>query len=332
MVTGATWGDRSTRWRTRCGVCTTTARTWAWITEARNANQEVLITFGHCDYPPSNAPDSAKQNSTSRTAYCAGESTGAVDTTTYAAAVEAFMNASDLGGMGRVRWYSAWNEPNLKGTQPTAGPVKSSDTALTVYNSGAYRAGRYWRKVFDLCQTRHCGVLAGEFIDASMGNPAKRNSAGGHYFTQYRKGMGRPPKIWSWHAYRGASKRIDPGTPVSARWKTLKAFRNRTASSANVPIWLSEQGARVRFDDGPVLYPPKSGPGELLRNLLNESPEQSPRIKRFYYYQFKGNPKYDAGLVSPDSTQAKVNPRVGMTNPMEPDLDNQYSVFKDKVR
>lgn len=230
----------------------------------------------------------------------------------YRNAVKAFLEyddpAQDGPDLKDVQAYTAWNEPNLPGYQPTAATsadraAGTDPAAFMQYAAGgtdvgarkAFLAGRYWRSLNALCAAKAtpCTAAAGDFSDGRMDNVTRLSSNGAKYFTHYRKGMGRGPGVWAWHSYLDNEDAVV--RPTVPKWHRFRALLQRTGASSKV--WLTEQGVRIVRTNAflPGRYPVIGG--EIMRKMLDEFAVQSPRIDRFYYYQLIGEAKNDSGLV-----------------------------------
>jgi hypothetical protein len=221
---------------TRCGPRNTSdlVQIDEWVAAARALGQEMLISFEH-----------TRGN------------VGCLPTVTeYRDATRAFRNRYP-----DIKLFTAWNEPNDVGGQPTA--------------TAPYRAGRFWNNLNWQCQNR-CVVAAGDFLDSDFSRS---------YLDDYKRGLGHNARIWAWHAYTA-------GRTKSAN--RLRAFLNATRSSSKV--WLTEQGAIVSWRARPTPLDAAEA-NARLRYLMDELPMVSTRIRRFYAYQWSGSTDFDAGLI-----------------------------------
>jgi hypothetical protein len=201
---------------------------------------------------------------------------------------DSFVDPSDLPSLARyegatnkfrerfkqVTEYTAWNEPNY-----------SSDLNDI---SNAKRAGQYWRRLHSQCRRTpggapRCLVAAGDLAD--------KKSVRGPWFRRYLDGMGnQTPEVWAWHSYEDGKRRS------SQRLRTfLRQIQHR-----NAPVWLSEQGGIVRENGVLRGRSQQEAEDKALadaRTIL-KFPGQFPgRIKRFYYYQWRGDSNWDSGLT-----------------------------------
>jgi hypothetical protein len=281
-----------------------------WVKRAIADGNTVLLSFEKC-----RAPEHT-------TAYCVSHG-AAPSLHDYSEAINAFFAAADsaLAGSDRaalkeVHLFTAWNEPNLDaGNSKTAGQpvayVYKGSGALTMTNSGAYLAGRYWRNLSAKCRDRtpRCSVIAGDFSDGEVTNPGANKGYGKAYLAQYRAGLHRTPLAWAWHAYDDTKERIVPHTATgntandaARRWKRFKAFEKATrlAGGDSPSIYITEVGV-IRYADHKVL----DDTTNAMKCLLGELPYLSDRIKRFYYYQFRGTAHLDTGLVNRNDPTTK---------------------------
>jgi hypothetical protein len=188
----------------------------------------------------------------------------------YAASVRQLRNWFAKYGFS-VNYYTAWNEPNL------------SDAT----RNAPYTAGLYFRQLKRICG-KSCTPIAGDFLD--MKNLET-------YLGPYKNGAGSAPKIWAYHPYtdgdRHSTSRLDD-------------FLVATRESSDV--WLTESGGVLLKRNGNWSQTATEALGDLnyLLNTITRyvHPGQRSRIKRFYLYQWKGDPKpgWDSGLIAPDGT------------------------------
>lgn len=182
--------------------------------------------------------------------------------------------AAQPGG-ALVRAVSPWNEPNLDGPSRVA-PA---------------RAGAYFAQVREACAARGCTPVAGDFADRGLTAADLR---------AYRAAAGPGARVWAWHAYEdGWDRARDRSLP------RLRAFLR--ALPADAEVWLTEQGGILRRgrpgDDGRIAQSPARAAGDLAF-LLGRAPALDRRIRRFYVYQWQGEPppRWDSGLIAPDGS------------------------------
>ena len=192
----------------------------------------------------------------------------------YERSVRALLGWLDRAGYGDlVKAVSAWNEPNLSSAVASAPEI----------------AGGYFAVVRDICAARGCTPVAGEFADRPV-SP--------ELLSRYLAGIGEPaPRVWAWHAYEdGWDRERDPSFP---RLRTLLA-----AIAPDAEVWLTEQGGIVRRrmpgDDGRTSRIRRAPPD--LQFLIDRAPSVDGRIKRFYLYQWQGEPapRWDSGVIAPE--------------------------------
>lgn len=242
----------------------------------------------------------------------------------YFALVDAAGPGSPLEPLRRVRQFTAWNEPNLEPHQPDdptyalddygqpVGYVNENPNVATNWqNSGAFRAGLYWKRLNAICKRPSrpfgCSVIAGDFSDWGMAKAGSGRNYGARYIRQYRDGMGHTPTTWAWHAYDDTNQRVTKHrngsmeTRLADRWKRYKAFEKAIRRPDNKPdIFITEVGVVRQITDrnGVVKKPLAGRVDAAMECLVGELPNLSPRIKRFYYYQYVGNARHDSGLVN----------------------------------
>ena len=196
------------------------------------------------------------------------------DPARYGAALRALLEwVADEGRGVRVAAVSPWNEPELSSATRDAPQV----------------AGGLFAVVREVCEQRGCTPVAGDFVDRAA-------SAG--YVRAYMAGAGDPaPPVWAWHAYEdGWDRRRDDSMP------RLRRFLEMLPDSAQV--WLAEQGGIVRRraagDDGRSEQSVAAAAADL-RFLLDRATTVDPRVRRFYLYQWQGEPapRWDSGLIAP---------------------------------
>lgn len=276
----------------------------------------------------------------------------------YAAAMKAFFANSTLS---KVKLFTAWNEPNNK-SNPEHNFVEPTNEKL---------AGKYWRALDRLCEPTKkeveeaeklgkkakpkCLVGAGDFADFYMDKPWNGNKEGRHHFEEYtgEEGMGYPEKaaFWAWHAYTdgeqaGTKLWLHPKEWWGRFKQYLKAVNEVTHFNphSEVPrIWLTEQG--VRFEKQSKRLPAAADGGiarQIMRAYVKDGEysltHQSSQIKRFYYYQVRGDPDigakgkevegrllWDSGLLFPPAHVKSDN------SGEKPGARKIYGIYKYKT-
>lgn len=268
--------------------CTDYLGAYKWIKNAIDASpqREPLVSFEHARRPQGNKVRPGP--------------------TAYRDAIEAFMQQFPA-----VRVFTAWNEPNLKDIQPTAG------TASDLTKSGAYAAGRYWRAANSLCERgRRCLVAAGDFLDDASFNQT--------YRSQYFKGMGSPNRVgvWAYHPY-GAIKY----GPTSKQGDRLTRFLASDLTTGS-QIWLTEAGAFANQGSGDDASKLAEQSSDLSR-FLNSANSQfkNAKVKRFYYYEWYGAKGFDTALVGNGAQPSGTPGASGATAPIRP----VYCIYKIKT-
>lgn len=221
----------------------------------------------------------------------------------YRTAVSAFRDRFPAVGL-----YTAWNEPNNGRLQPTnVGPETPANGPSQ--ETRTRRAGQFWRELNRQC-ANDCVAVAGDFLD-----DASLNST---YRSRYFEGMGsRRPAIWAYHAY-GAVENGEVGR------RRLRAFLDWSATAGR-RIWLTEQGAYRyfprRYQCARGTTTPDTGQSfnaarDKLQAFFNSGEYRSSKVRRFYYYSWIGDCRFDTGLISPPLT-------FGATRPVYDVLDNE---------
>jgi hypothetical protein len=279
-----------------------------WLDESHDAQLKPMISFDVCHEDPNEQGPPAGS--------CKGKS-NLPTVAAYDAAVRAFHTQ-----FPQVHKFTAWNEPNngyqsrvsAKGpfvdiaapdtlTEPTA--FAAADGApLNHDTSGAWTAGQYWQKLHIMCSTppNKCTAAAGEFIDTQVSNDSRLvddRHKFNRYLAQYRAGMGKyRPNVeaWAWHAYTDMKRRANARTRSGA-WSILRRFMRATAVQGK-NIWLTEQGSLFRRDNQPTGLSAATA-AMNVRCLLKDAAGYSTRVKKIFYYQWKGEPKWDSGLKTP---------------------------------
>lgn len=261
-----------------------------WVAAALAAGKRPLISFERCRNAPTcnTVPPSLSE---------------------YSTAITRFL---ELGApFTEIRDFTSWNEPNNIGYQPTA---KLEFAEL---------AGQYWFAFGRTCAAkgRTCNIAAGDFLDADMPNAnGKRSdgtpSFGKAYFDAYRRGMVYQPCVWAFHPYQDGQRTLGI-SGRDDRWGRLRNFRIATQSSADnqndqrfcgsseslsrrsPSVWISEVGALLEqvVNGQKTVDNTAAEQLEIMRKLVSEVPEESERIKRFYYYHWHGDAGFDAGLL-----------------------------------
>jgi hypothetical protein len=199
----------------------------------------------------------------------------------YRAAVRDLLRWLDRIGYGRyIEAVSPWNEPNLS----------------SVTRSRPEIASGYFDEVRALCAARGCTPVAGEFADRPVDANVLRH---------YAAAIPPPsPTVWGWHAYEdGWDRGSDASLP---RLRTLLGV-----AAPDAQVWLTEQGGIVRRhfpgDDGRTNQSVQAAAADL-GFLLKTAPAVDRRIKRYYLYQWRGEPapRWDSGVIAPGG-QARVS-------------------------
>jgi hypothetical protein len=216
-----------------------------------------------------------------------------------------------------VKYYSAWNEPNLA-TQPTSWAQNKQpyDGRLT----GPAQAGRYWVALNSLCQPPACLPAAAEFTD---GDPYlfKKSRTRASFWTEYLKGHGtKRPKYWAFHPYWTGHEAGHNPPPRNAAdnervYKRLHGFITRARGrNSTAEIWFTEQGARwhllapnfaPRTDFGTATDPQADATANnIMTALTGEIASYNSRIKMFLAYQMVSHAgeKWDSGLLRATSS------------------------------
>jgi YD repeat-containing protein len=216
--------------------------------------------------------------------------------------------------------------------KPTWNPV---EPAYAFGPTGAHLAGDYWRVLDHLCQTKateKCEVAAGDFSDVTnMSKPFNgtknktfekehnyeySTKTGYKYFWEYVAGTGRPTTLmrWAFHTYKeGAEteKTFKGGSPKKW-WATFRNFvqaidfamRNAKCAKCKKPdVWLSEQGV-VYFESNKMtpaeVWQSKGNAKEVMKAFVKHGAQQAsrqPQVVRFFYYNSRGEPGFDSGLL-----------------------------------
>jgi hypothetical protein len=199
----------------------------------------------------------------------------------YRGAVRALVRWLDRIGYGKsIEAVSAWNEPNLSGATRSRPEI----------------AAGYFDEVRSLCAARGCTPVAGEFAD---------RPADAEMLRRYAAAIPAPaPDVWGWHAYEdGWDRGSDDSLP---RLRTLLGV-----IAPQAEVWLTEQGGIVRRhfpgDDGRTQQSVQAAAADL-GFLLKAAPATDRRVKRYYLYQWRGEPapRWDSGVIAPGG-QARVS-------------------------
>lgn len=297
-----------------------------WVAAALSAGKRPLLSLERCRNLPDEGCKTYLPGSLPSTAYPAGE---------YHDAFKAILDDPAFAG---VTDFTSWNEPDHTGYQPTATVPYGTGTHASDFN-GAKVAGRYWHIANKLCSERHtsssappkCNVAAGDFLDSAMTNVGTDSTFGKAYLTQYRKGMQSAPQAWAWHPYSDTQAALDPNSTASTRWKRFRAFLKATNGS-NRSVWITEVGVyKTLWKANEPQAKISNSPAErrtLMNRLLNELPavtfgSQGRRVKRFYYYEWRGDTVHvagraqlDTGLANGDNTAREpvFNPLTARVN------------------
>jgi hypothetical protein len=182
-----------------------------------------------------------------------------------------------------VKRFTAWNEPN-EPSRPTSG--KSAFPQLSAADArakGARFAGQYWSELRSYClvQTPRCSVIAGDFAENSILNQ--------DYFDNYVSKLTRPPSVWAFHPYvYGAS-----GDATQFKRFLKRTSPNSDYTRVGPPVWITEVGPRYH-----KIGINNEAQGATDMQRLIDLAKTSPRVKRFYRYEWIGGPSFDAGTVN----------------------------------
>jgi hypothetical protein len=184
----------------------------------------------------------------------------------------------------------------------------------------------------------NCTAVAGSFVDRRDLTNRKKPQEERYLYWYKRYLEKKSPPIWAYHPYNAATEvRSDnyPDTPDKTMTRAmLKEFIDLTKSKsgAGSAIWFTEAGPLYAGTNGNQKSPQCKGKaGDELRvcqwnrgkaelDHLIQLPNESSRIKRFYYYSFRGNqpgpegPSHDSGLIDPAREGRNVDTR-GDTDP-----------------
>jgi YD repeat-containing protein len=332
-------------------------QTLAWVDKVLAAEKTPLISFDACrgTYGYRAGPnDPVVPNTPCRGSRDEGNIGVPPSYWQYEQAMTAFLAHPSLG---RVNEYTAWNEPNHGSQDNPDSPIWDEP----------YRAGFYWRILNRLCRATApgfaCRVAAGDFQDTRMKNvryslggqlpgpnnppvPANQNDreAGDRYsrwyWRWYLKGMGgqvarRDARIWAWHAY---SDGRDAGRTGDRDWRRYTQFRIAVGRvNDDARVWATEQGVVLhqgtRLEAGRNLSKRYRGMRAYVRGA--DAFVEQPRIRRFYYYQWRGDRPvacHDSGLLNaPGGSYNGCNP-VTLTSTTASRSRPLYRIFRRAVR
>jgi YD repeat-containing protein len=283
-----------------------------WVRAVFAEGYTPVVTFTSCrqnlkaqtpEYPPPGKP--------------AGYCSKAPSYSDYKGAINAWFAADDgdpaTKELRDVPFLSTWNESNLglkttnepgdviSGGQPLA-YVNTSSGAASASNSGAFLAGQFARYLYGMCDTkpaRRCTAVASEFLDSAFSRPTGQlTNLGKQYLSEFRKGMGRVPMAWGWHAYKDGVEAPSLSAKPTQRWRRLRSFVNATVPTSGdpaPPILLMEQGPRW-FNGGTDLHMNGTVAARIIDCYTHSAIHASSRINGFFYYQITGASDFDTGL------------------------------------
>ncbi len=180
-----------------------------------------------------------------------------------------------------IEGYTAWNEPNHP-----------------AFKVKAATAARYHRALNALLRRvcRSCPIAAGDL-------------ATGHHMTRYLRQLKTElrkrnirPRLWALHPY---------GDVWARRPTWTRRFLSLTASGR---VWFTEVGGRCHRGKRNPACPPHRGMNRRqlraqkrqTKYLVGSLANESPRIRRIYYYHFNGGDrKWDTGLASPSGRRLR---------------------------
>ncbi|HEY8581561.1 MAG TPA: hypothetical protein VIL49_01390 [Capillimicrobium sp.] len=218
-----------------------------------------------------------------------------------------------------VKQYTAWNEPNAQGRLPDKPRV----------------AAEYYNMLRDLCQEtgldglpRCTTAIAGDFLDYGSnllgeegtwknldgtsndvgpnGEPIPANDS---YIERYLRFLDDPVQVWGLHPYESANDIV-----VRRFEQVVEAL----GGPATTPIWLTEVGGILNNRGAPP-YPRNVGERRGARAIqhITSNPDSTygsdsqeipstngglvnrfPRIKRVYFYSWRGDHIWDTGLMT----------------------------------
>jgi hypothetical protein len=231
---------------------------------------------------------------------------------TYVQDVQAFMDRYP-----NVKAFAPWNEPNHS-SQP--------------YHDKPALAGRLFGLMYNICQApaRACQVVAGDFSDGM--------SLTSGYLQQYELGvygfsssLNYLKLIGVWAIHLHSSVQYRSGGPTAGSQSFVKQFM--MATSPQTKLWITEVGAftKVNTSKGSLDYTAHPGwTNVTLQNIINTA-QSWPRITRVYYYQWRGDPIWDSGLVDRyPTTDPDQNPQAFGTP--RPYIFPLFRLITDAVR
>jgi hypothetical protein len=248
----------------------TAKTTMLWLWFANNLHMKPLISFG-LDY--------------------VGSPTPSLDD--YRKATDKFLKTFPW-----VTEYTAWNEPNL----------------TLQYIDKPKQAGALWLDLYRRCNKapQRCVVAAGDFSDRGLfvrGAPAQ-DPTRSTYLKRYKLGARINPPVWAFHTYDSGRLHdcdITATGPAKRDWTKCPISKFILSTMPSSAIWLTEQGGvRRRGHKGNVTRTPAETAHDVKQ--LVALPRMNSRIKRFYYYSWKGQKVWDSGLI--DYTTGKKRPRM----------------------
>jgi hypothetical protein len=200
----------------------------------------------------------------------------------------------------RVKWISAWNEPNFRKWQPTWDKAKLAADFTYLLDR-------------DVCSRPEifCDIVAADLAQASSFNYLR------HYrqrlMMHYNDSVQRThyPRVWGFHPYTDIQRQRQ----VLANTGTAKFIR---IIGKDQRVWFTEAGSRIDFSRSGDM-PPSGKPYNSLERqaaavayLVDKLALYQGRVDRLYYYRFCGAPsnEWDSGLIGP---MVKVNGHTSRT-------------------
>ena len=226
-------------------------------------------------------------------------------------------DAGSQDNLAKFKYIEAFNEPNHRSYAPSGiYSYPQYKNYADKIQRGAKLAAYYYNELRRHCKTdTACAPVAGSFVDlkelTDIGRPNEER-----YFYWYKHYLEKKnPPVWAYHPYNAATEVVPTDGKTVKRMtrrrvqEFLEATKPKPGSSPS-SIWFTEAGPLYRGSNGNQRSEECLGKtdddlrvcqwnlGKKMTDFLISLPEMSSRIKRFYYYSWRGDANlHDSGMV-----------------------------------
>ena len=235
----------------------------AWITNARQAGQDILISFEH--------------------SHTRGHEKRAPNAKEYAKDLKLFMRAFPF-----VRSISPWNEVNrCNRTIAGSSLVVGQPRTLCSLKKGPKLAASYYKVTRTTCAQLHrsCNIVALDILDQNNVSQAVR------YTKAFRRYAKPAPKIWGIHNYSDTNR---------FSTKRTKALLKATGKGQ---IWLTETGGIVKFGRSFPFSTSRAAKALGCMFTIAKSSSRIKRLYIYNFSPAQPESEFDAGLINTDGSK-----------------------------